>query len=131
MFESLNAISPAAITAARRGSAVETFYANIIGTVAVKYALNAGAKNLLAQTIAATQTRSSSGRQRNPAEGTLKFDLFSALRELQSIPATRLPSRDITKTHEERSALAGAFAEGLVKAFRALRERRLRERSPL
>ena len=47
MFNALSSINPAAVTAARRGREVERFYADLVGTLAFKFSLNAGAKNLV------------------------------------------------------------------------------------
>jgi hypothetical protein len=127
-FQFLTSINRVAIIATRRGRAVEQFYADIIGTIAFKFALNAGAKNIIQSTIATTQTVGAGGRPRDPKTGTLKFDLVATLRELESTHVSLLPARDIAKTHEDRDQLAHASAELFVQKFWSLRAAKAKQK---
>ena len=121
MFIELKEINSAAIRAARRGRVVEDYYANIIGTIATKFALNAGAKNLLSATIASLQTKGACGQPKDPKPETLKWHLLTVLRDIESIHPVQTPSRDTSKTHEERQAIAAEIAASFVSKFRDLR----------
>ena len=121
MFELLKSIDTKTIVAARRGRKVEEYYANIIGTIAFKYATNAGAKNSVQTAIRSIQTPGPGQTLRGPKIGTLKHDLFVVLTEILNTPANQFCARDHTKSHEDREKLSRKTATGFVEKFWRLR----------